>query len=52
MLAGPAEAIVEQLLGFTKLGFTSFNLVPTGADRLEQIERLGWDVLPDLRRAV
>lgn len=52
MLAGPAESIVEQLLGFTKLGFTSFNLVPTGADRLEQIDRLGRDVLPDLRRAV
>ena len=52
MLAGSAEAVVEQLLGFTKLGFTAFNLVPTGLDRMEQIERLGRDVLPELRRAV
>src|SRR4029453_274067 len=50
-VAGPAEAIAEQLTGFTKLGFTSFNLVPAGADRMEQIERLGRDVLPELRRA-
>ena len=50
-LAGSVEAIVEQLLGFTKLGFTSFNLVPTGTDRMEQIERLGRDVLPEVRRA-
>jgi probable F420-dependent oxidoreductase len=51
-VAGSAEAVVEQLLGFTKLGFTSLNLVPTGADRMAQIERLGRDVLPDLRRAI
>ena len=51
-LAGSAEAVVEQLLGFSKLGFTAFNLVPTGADRMDQIERLGRDVLPELRRAV
>jgi probable F420-dependent oxidoreductase len=50
-IAGPAEAVAEQLVGFTKLGFTSFNLVPAGADRMEQIERLGREVLPELRRA-
>ena len=50
-VAGPAEAVTEQLVGFTKLGFTSFNLVPAGADRMEQIERLGREVLPELRRA-
>ena len=50
-VAGPAEAVVRQLVGFTKLGFTSFNLVPAGDDRLEQIERLGREVLPELRRA-
>jgi alkanesulfonate monooxygenase SsuD/methylene tetrahydromethanopterin reductase-like flavin-dependent oxidoreductase (luciferase family) len=49
-VAGSAEAVVEQLLGFTELGFTSFNLVPAGAGRMEQIERLGRDVLPPLRR--
>jgi alkanesulfonate monooxygenase SsuD/methylene tetrahydromethanopterin reductase-like flavin-dependent oxidoreductase (luciferase family) len=50
-VAGSAEAVVEQLLGFTMLGFTSFNLVPTGTDRMEQIELLGTDVVPELRRA-
>jgi len=51
-IAGPADSITEQLIGFTGLGFTSFNLVPAGADRLDQIERLGRDVLPALRDAV
>jgi alkanesulfonate monooxygenase SsuD/methylene tetrahydromethanopterin reductase-like flavin-dependent oxidoreductase (luciferase family) len=50
-LAGPAASVVEQLLGFTRLGFTSFNLVPAGPGRMEQIERLGRDVLPELRGA-
>jgi probable F420-dependent oxidoreductase len=51
-VAGSAEAVAEQLVGFTKLGFTSFNLVPTGPDRMEQIELLGRGVLPELRRHV
>lgn len=50
-VAGPAEAVIEQLVGFTRLGFTSFNLVPFGTGRMEQIERLGSDVVPALRRA-
>ena len=50
-VAGSSAAIAEQLIGFTKLGFTSFNLAPTGPDRLEQIELLGREVLPELRRA-
>ena len=50
-VAGSPEAVVEQLLQFTKLGFSSFNVVPVGPDRMEQIERLGTDVLPELRRA-
>jgi alkanesulfonate monooxygenase SsuD/methylene tetrahydromethanopterin reductase-like flavin-dependent oxidoreductase (luciferase family) len=50
-VAGPPEALVEQLASFTKLGFTSFNLVPTGPDRAEQLERLGREVLPALRSA-
>ena len=48
-VAGSAEAVTEQLLGFARLGFTSFNLVPTGAGRMDQIERLGREVLPALR---
>jgi alkanesulfonate monooxygenase SsuD/methylene tetrahydromethanopterin reductase-like flavin-dependent oxidoreductase (luciferase family) len=50
-IAGPAEVITQQLVAFTKLGFSSFNLVPAGADRMDQIERLGRDVLPRLRDA-
>ena len=34
-IAGPAESITEQLIGFAGLGFTSFNLVPAGADRMD-----------------
>jgi hypothetical protein len=51
MIAGPADSIVEQLIGFRELGFTSFNVVPAGADKMDQIERLGRDVLPALREA-
>ena len=51
IVAGSAEAVADQLLGFAELGFTSFNLAPTGDRRMEQIERLGRDVLPALRRA-
>ena len=50
-VAGSAEAVVEQLLEFKRLGFTSFNLVPTGAGRMDQIEMLGRNVLPELRPA-
>jgi alkanesulfonate monooxygenase SsuD/methylene tetrahydromethanopterin reductase-like flavin-dependent oxidoreductase (luciferase family) len=50
-IAGPAEVITERLVAFTKLGFSSFNLVPAGADRMDQIERLGRDVLPRFRDA-
>jgi alkanesulfonate monooxygenase SsuD/methylene tetrahydromethanopterin reductase-like flavin-dependent oxidoreductase (luciferase family) len=48
-VAGSPEAVAEQLIGFTGLGFTSFNVVPVGPDRMEQIERFGQDVLPLLR---
>lgn len=51
-IAGPAESITQQLIAFTELGFTSFSLVPAGADRMDQIERLGTGVLPALRNRV
>jgi probable F420-dependent oxidoreductase len=50
-VAGSAAAVAEQLIAFTGLGFTSFNLVPVGPNRMEQIDRLGSDVLPLLRGA-
>ena len=51
VVSGPPEAIAEELLGFTKLGFAGFNLVPTGEGRLDQVDRLGEEVLPLLRGA-
>jgi probable F420-dependent oxidoreductase len=51
-VSGPADAIVEQLASFTELGFSSFNLAPFGDERMDQIERLGRDVVPALRAAV
>jgi len=50
-VSGSAEAITDQLAGFVDLGFTSFNLAPIGDQRMDQIERLGRDVLPGLRAA-
>jgi probable F420-dependent oxidoreductase len=50
-VSGSAEAITDQLAGFVTLGFTSFNLAPIGDQRMDQIERLGRDVLPALRDA-
>ena len=49
VVTGPAEAVGERLLGFLRLGFGALNLMPTGPDRDEQIERLGREVLPLLR---
>jgi probable F420-dependent oxidoreductase len=50
-VSGSAAAITDQLAGFVELGFTSFNLAPVGDQRMDQIERLGRDVLPGLRAA-
>jgi probable F420-dependent oxidoreductase len=49
IVSGPPDAITERLLGFAKLGFTGFNLVPSGRNKPEQIERLGREVLPAVR---
>jgi alkanesulfonate monooxygenase SsuD/methylene tetrahydromethanopterin reductase-like flavin-dependent oxidoreductase (luciferase family) len=49
VVTGSGDAIAEQMIGYTKLGFNAFNLVPAGPDRLEQIERFGAEVLPALR---
>jgi len=49
VVAGPPDAVVEQLRGFVELGFTAFNVMPTGRESLEQLHRFGTDVLPALR---
>ena len=49
VLAGPAEALAEQLVEFTRLGFTAFNFFAVGADLDEQAERLAREVAPAVR---
>jgi probable F420-dependent oxidoreductase len=49
VVSGSPEAIAERLRGFTAMGFTAFNLMPTGPGLDEQADRLGREVLPLLR---
>jgi alkanesulfonate monooxygenase SsuD/methylene tetrahydromethanopterin reductase-like flavin-dependent oxidoreductase (luciferase family) len=48
VVAGPPDAVTEQLRDFVALGFTAFNLLPLG-DRDQQLHRLADEVLPALR---
>src|SRR5262245_30041939 len=50
-VSGSAPAITDQLAGCVDLGFSSFNLAPIGDQRLDQIERVGRDILPGVRAA-
>ena len=52
VVSGTAEEVVEQLLGFARLGFTAFNFMPTGPGEQEQAERLAVEVLPAVRAEV
>lgn len=47
---GPATKIADGLRHYIDLGFTAFNLSPTGEDLAAQAELLATDVLPTLRR--
>ncbi|WP_433473641.1 LLM class flavin-dependent oxidoreductase [Spirillospora sp. CA-142024] len=49
-VSGPADAVVEKLLSFTSMGFTSFNFMLAGPGTDEQAERLAHEVLPELRK--
>jgi alkanesulfonate monooxygenase SsuD/methylene tetrahydromethanopterin reductase-like flavin-dependent oxidoreductase (luciferase family) len=51
IVAGPAGAVADRLIDLLKIGFSGFNLMPSGPDRLEQIELLGRDVIPAVRAA-
>jgi probable F420-dependent oxidoreductase len=51
VVCGPPDAVVEQLHGFLKLGFTAFNVMPAGPDVNEQLQLLARHVLPELARA-
>lgn len=50
VVAGPPEAVAEQLLGFAKIGFTAMHFLPVGPGEDEQAERLATEVLPALRQ--
>jgi alkanesulfonate monooxygenase SsuD/methylene tetrahydromethanopterin reductase-like flavin-dependent oxidoreductase (luciferase family) len=52
VVAGPAEAVAERLVGFVKLGFTAMNFLPIGPGKDEQVERLAREVVPAVRAAV
>jgi probable F420-dependent oxidoreductase len=46
VVTGSPDAVVEQLRGFVKLGFTTFNFMPHGPDVAEQTELIATEVLP------
>jgi probable F420-dependent oxidoreductase len=52
VVSGSAGAVADQLIGFAGIGFSAFNLMPTGPEQDEQIDRLGRDVIPEVRRAL
>jgi alkanesulfonate monooxygenase SsuD/methylene tetrahydromethanopterin reductase-like flavin-dependent oxidoreductase (luciferase family) len=52
IVAGPADRISEQLIGFAALGFTAMNFTLVGPDEDQQLELLGRDVLPAVRSAI
>lgn len=51
LVTGPADAVAEQLAGFAAMGFAGVNVIVGGADRAEQIERVGLEVIPAVRGA-
>jgi probable F420-dependent oxidoreductase len=51
-ISGTVEQVVDQLVGFIRVGFTGFNFQPVGRDRSAQVERLAAEVMPGVRAAV
>jgi probable F420-dependent oxidoreductase len=52
LVAGSPDAVADQIAGFARLGFSAFNLMPSGDGLVEQAERLARDVVPLVREAV
>jgi alkanesulfonate monooxygenase SsuD/methylene tetrahydromethanopterin reductase-like flavin-dependent oxidoreductase (luciferase family) len=48
-VAGSASAVVGQLRDLLGLGFSGFNFLPSGRDRMTSMRRIAEDVLPALR---
>jgi alkanesulfonate monooxygenase SsuD/methylene tetrahydromethanopterin reductase-like flavin-dependent oxidoreductase (luciferase family) len=51
IVSGPPGAVADQLAGFVGLGFGALNLMPSGPDASEQVERLAEEVVPAVRAA-
>lgn len=51
VVTGSAEQVVSQLRGFLGLGFTGFNFIVSGPDRIANMRRIAEEVLPVLRSA-
>jgi len=49
VVVGPPDAIISRLVALARLGFSGFNLMPSGHDRLAQIQRLGREVIPAVK---
>jgi alkanesulfonate monooxygenase SsuD/methylene tetrahydromethanopterin reductase-like flavin-dependent oxidoreductase (luciferase family) len=49
VVRGSPEVVAERLLGFLGIGFTALNLIPAGAGKDEQAERLAVEVIPRIR---
>jgi probable F420-dependent oxidoreductase len=49
VVSGTAGAVAERLAGLVALGFGALNLIPVGDGIQEQVERLGGEVLPEVR---
>lgn len=49
LVSGRAEDVVERLGGFAELGFTGLNLMLPEAERADQLDRVGAEVVPRLR---
>ena len=51
VVSGSADAVADQLIGFTRLGFTALNFILVGDDSRDQAERLARQVIPAVRAA-
>lgn len=49
LVAGPASQVLRQLRDLLGLGFTGFNFLTSGPDRIADMRRIADDVLPALR---
>jgi alkanesulfonate monooxygenase SsuD/methylene tetrahydromethanopterin reductase-like flavin-dependent oxidoreductase (luciferase family) len=52
VLTGETGLIADQLVSFTKLGFTALSLVPVGSDRETQLERIAAEIIPAVRSQI